>query len=133
MSGNVPVALIFARQLDDDLAGLAKGIEKLLLANSKAPGAAKAVGVVVYVSDDKNAKADLKKFAAKNKLKRLAMTLNLNGSKKYKLNKDARHTVLLYSKKRVEKNFAFSKAISADGVKQILAAAEKSFAGKLNL
>jgi hypothetical protein len=65
---------------------------------------------VVMLSDDDKMEEKLKELVETAKLKKVVLTLDgPAGPPKLKINKDADVTVLLYTKKRVQKNFAFEK------------------------
>lgn len=83
----------------------------------------------VMLSDDDKLEGKLKELAEKENLKKIVLTIdNPSGPSSYKLNKDADVTVVLYTKRKVVKTFAFEKgkmtekdvAAIVDSVKEIL-------------
>src|SRR5207244_76873 len=64
----------------------------------------------VFLSDQEGLDKKLKEFADKEKVKKVALTIdNPAGPPSYKIAKDADVTVLLYVHKRVKANYAFKK------------------------
>jgi hypothetical protein len=114
--------LVFAREIDKDLTGLVKELEKVVAASKKG------VGFVVLMDDDKKGAAEkLKKLAEKEKLKKIALTVNSTGKKSpkgHKVNPKVKHTIIVYEKKKVVHNFALNK-VGADETKKVVAAAKK--------
>ena len=88
---------------------------------------------VVYLNDDQVAgKKTLASFAKTNKLAAVDLTLNKSGSRSprgYKLSSEVKHTVLMYTGKKVVQNFALNK-IDAAVTKKVVAAATEVFASK---
>ena len=120
--------MIFAREISDPLTSLVKKIDAATEKNiSKRMGS-----FVVFLSDDENAKANIKALAAKEHIKRTILTLdNVTGPPYYKIAKDADVTVMLYTRRVVEANFAFRKGeLNAAKVDQIIAALPKILAPK---
>jgi hypothetical protein len=106
MLGNLPVAAVFAREITPGLTSLVKKLEQTASDSSSGK-----MGVfVVLLSDDDKAEAQLKELAEKENLKKVVLTLdNPAGPKGYEIAKEADVTVLLYSQKKVKKNFAYEK------------------------
>jgi hypothetical protein len=90
-------------------------------------GSKQGVGFVVLLDDDKDGAATkLKEFRTKNGVKKVALTVNGGGAKSpggYKLNPKVKHTILVYEKKTVLKNFAVN-ALGAKEIKAIAVAAK---------
>ena len=98
------------------MTGLVKEAEKLVKGNKDS------VGLVVYLTDKKEAPEQLKQFAAKHKIETVALTVNKSGSKApppLKLDAKVKHTILVYKGKKVVHNFAYNK-ITKDDVKQFV-------------
>ena len=82
----------------------------------------------MLLSDEKTKqKAKLKEVAEKNKIQKVALTLNASGKKapgSYKLDPKVKHTILVYEKKKVVHNFAFNK-ISKEDIQKFVAKAKE--------
>jgi hypothetical protein len=104
------------------LTGLVKQVDKVVA------GSKQGIAVVVLLDDKKDAAvAKLKALREKNGLSKVALTVNGGGTKSpggYKLNPAVKHTVLVYTKKKVLHNFA-TNTLSAAEAGQITAAAKK--------
>lgn len=101
------MVLIFTQKADENLAGLVKAIDAIQSKNADLGS------VVVGVSGVKA--ADFEKLQTTHKLTTpLTISEDENGPPKYKLNKDAAVTVVVYKKGGgVHKNFAFKDTTSA--------------------
>jgi hypothetical protein len=113
--------LIFSQKADENLAGLVKSIDEVQKSNSK-------LGTVVVGVSGVEA-ADFEKLQEVHKLTTpLAVAVDKDGPKAYKLNKEAAVTVLVYKKGgNISKNFAFKDTKSAlEKAKEIAAAAEEA-------
>ena len=65
---------------------------------------------VVFLSDDDKLETSLKQLTEKSKFKKLVVSLdNAQGPPKYKINKDADVTVVLYTDRTVKANYSFAK------------------------
>src|SRR5437660_6647575 len=99
--------MIFAREISDPLTSLVKKIDAATVKNNE-----KSMGsFVVFCSDDEALEKNLKKLAEKEKLEKIALTIdNPAGPDKYKIAKDADITVVLYvgqyNKGAVKANYA---------------------------
>lgn len=122
--GSKPVALVLTREIDKGLASLVKAIDTLCKENTKT-----GAFVVVLGKDDKGAEEKLKKLASEHGIK-IPLTINKDSGaeKKLKVNPKAKHTVLIYKKKKVVASFGASELSDAT-VKEIAAAAKKCFQG----
>ena len=112
------MVLIFTQKADDNLAGLVKAVDEVQTKNADLGT------VVVGVSGVKP--ADFEKLQTTHKLTTpLTIAEDEHGPAKYKLNKEAAVTVLVYKKGgTVYKNFAFKDTKSAnEKAKEIAAAA----------
>jgi len=112
------VVLIFSQKADENLASLVKAVDEVQKNNEK-------LGTVVVgvsgVSD-----ADFEKLQSTHKLTTpLTVAVESDGPKRYKLNKEAAVTVLVYQKGgKIAKNFAFKDTKAAsEKAKDIAAAA----------
>jgi hypothetical protein len=114
------VVVIFTQKADDNLAGLVKAVDEVQKNNEK-------LGTfVVGVSGVEE--ADFEKLQATHKLTTpLTVARDKDGPPRYKLNKEAAVTVVVYKKGgTVEKNFAFKDTKSAvEKAKEIAEAANE--------
>jgi hypothetical protein len=112
------VVLIFTQKADEDLAKLVKAVDEVQKTNAK-------LGTVV-VGVSGVASADLEKLQSTHKLTTpLTVAEDKDGPERYKLNKDAAVTVLVYKKGgAISKSFAFKDTKSAaEKAKEISTAA----------
>ncbi len=103
-----PVVCIFTRTLSDDLASLLKQVDDKIVINKDQQMNA----FVVYLTDDREkAQEELKALAAKHKIPNIRLTLpdTVMGPKNYKIAPEAEVTVLMWSKRKVRVNHAFTK------------------------
>jgi hypothetical protein len=124
MYGIAPVALVFARDLDDQLAGLAKEIDTIAAGTKNN---SKALFAFLTPAPDKLAPA-LEKLAADKSLK-IPLTIPAGVKEtadKYKIPDDIQVMVVLYEKKAVTQVLAYKKAdFTKKAVEEIIAAAKK--------
>jgi hypothetical protein len=100
------VVMIFAREVSTPLTSLVKKVNEETNKNSTA----KMGSFVVFCSDAENLDKQLKELAEKEKLDKTILSIdNPAGPKGYEVAKEADITVVLYTKKKVEANFAFKK------------------------
>lgn len=113
------VVLIFTQKADENLASLVKSVDAIQKGNAKLGTVVVGVGGV--------AGADLEKLQTTHKLTTpLTVAVDANGPAKYKLNKDAAVTVLVYKKGgMISKNFAFASTKEAAASAKDIAAAAK--------
>jgi hypothetical protein len=98
--------MVFAKETSDGLTSLVKKLDKATAANKSCS----AGSFVVFLSDDKDLEAKLKKLAEKEHLENTVLTIdNPAGPKDMKIAKDADVTVVVYLKKEAKANFAFRK------------------------
>jgi hypothetical protein len=107
--------MIFAREVSDSLTGLVKKIDATTAKNSEC----KMGSFVVFLSDEEGLENKLKELADKEKLEKIALTIdNRGGPKNYHIAKDADITVVLYrgsyNKGAVKANYAFKKGEMKD-------------------
>jgi len=115
------VVLVFTQKADENLATLVKAVDEVQKNNAK-------LGTVV-VGVSGVAAADFEKLQTTHKLTTpLTVAEDKDGPEKYKLNKDAVVTVLVYKKGgAISKTFAFKDTKSAaEKAKEIAAAAEEA-------
>ena len=99
--------MIFARDLSDPLASLAKKIDAATDKNSEC----KMGSFIVFLNDDESIDKKLKELADKEHLEKISLATlsNKAGPEAYKIAKDADVTVVLYHKNKCEANYAFKK------------------------
>ena len=106
MNGNNPVAMIFAREITDDLTSLVKKID----AETGKNKSARMGSFVVFLSNDEGMEEKLKDLVKKEGLKHTILTLdNPAGPRAYNITKDADVTVVLYTQRAVKANHAYKK------------------------
>lgn len=104
--------MIFARDLSDPLASLAKKIDAATDKNSEC----KMGSFIVFLNDDEGLDKKLKDLADKEHLEKISLATlsNKAGPEAYKIAKDADVTVILYHKNKCEANYAFKKGEMTD-------------------
>jgi hypothetical protein len=101
-----PVAMVFARQVDNNLTMLIKKLDAEVGKNK----AAHMGGFVVLLTDDQNAEKQLKKIADEHGIKNISLAVdNPAGPPKYNVAREADITVVLYNKQKVQANHTFTK------------------------
>lgn len=101
-----PAVVVFARNLDDSLAKLVAGMDKALADNKKA----ELRGWVTFLNEDQTAFDPLVvDWAKKHAIRNVPMAVfeDVVGPPTYKLNRDADVTILLFTKHKIMRNFAF--------------------------
>jgi hypothetical protein len=101
-----PAVIVFARHLDDSLAKLVAGIDKMLADNKKA----ELRGWVTFLHEDQTAfDPQVVDWAKKQAIRNVPMAVFEDpvGPPTYKLNRDAEVTVILFNKHKVVNNFAY--------------------------
>ena len=110
------------REIDKDLTSLVKEADKVVAASEKG------AGVLVLFSNEKaQIKEKLKDVAKRNKIEKVALTINGTGKKApkdLKIDPKVKHTILVYEKKKVVYNFAFNK-ISKEDIQKFVAKAKE--------
>jgi len=106
-NGDNPVAMIFARSMDDkNLIALMKKIDAATADNTDC----KMGSFVVFCTDDDKAEKGLAELVKKEDYKKLVVSVdNPAGPKEYIVAKDADITVVLYTDRAVKANYAFEK------------------------
>ncbi len=104
--------MIFARDLSDPLASLAKKIDAATDKNSEC----KMGSFIVFLNDDEGIDKKLKDLADKEHLEKISLATlsSKSGPEAYKIAKDADVTVILYHKNKCEANYAFKKGELTD-------------------
>ena len=106
--------MIFARDLSDPLASLAKKLDAATVKNSDN----RMGSFIVFLNDDEDIDKKLKDLADKKHLSKIALAVMANKAgpspKTYKIDKDADVTVVLYNKNKCEANYAFKKGEMTD-------------------
>jgi hypothetical protein len=101
--------MVFARDLSDPLASLAKKLDAATVKNSSAHMGS----FIVFLNDDEKLDKKLKDLADKDHLTKIALATMANEAgpdpKSYKIAKDADVTVVLYHKNKCEATYAFKK------------------------
>jgi hypothetical protein len=121
--------MIFAREISDGLTSLVKKIDEATVKNSKA----KMGSFVVVCNDDEKMEGKLKDLAKKEGLKKLVLSLvdRKAGPGGYTLHPDADVTVVLYTKRKTQAQFAYKKGELKDkDVEEILEALPKILPAK---
>ncbi|MFV1967614.1 MAG: hypothetical protein ACC628_19465 [Pirellulaceae bacterium] len=112
---------MFARELTDDLASLAKEIDTVIAKNEDK----KMSGFLVLLSEDPDAdESKLVAFAEQHGIKNLPLTLfdGVAGPPNYNLSEDADVTVTMWVNRKVQVNHAFAKGdLNAAAIKQVVA------------
>jgi hypothetical protein len=123
VNGANPVAMIFAREVNDGLTSLVKKLDKATDKNSDC----RMGSFVVFCSDQEGLEQKLKDLAEKEKLRRIVLTIdNPAGPEEYHVAKDADVTVVLYTKQKVKANYAFKKGeMKAEDIDKIVSEVSK--------
>ena len=103
-NGTNPVAMIFARETNPEVAKLIKKIDAATVAHQDA----KMGSFVVFLGDSDELSKQLKGMVAKEGIKSCVLSVdNPAGPEAYKVAKDAAVTVVLYTQHTVKANYAF--------------------------
>jgi hypothetical protein len=117
-----PAVVVFARHLDDQLAKLVAGVDKLLADNKKA----ELRGWVTFLHEEQTAfDPQVVDWAKKHAIRNVPMAVFEDpvGPPTYKLSSDADVTVILFTKHKVVNNFAFRNGeLTDDRVAEVLKA-----------
>lgn len=113
----------FAKTPDDNLASLAKELDKAVAANSEK----KLAAVLNFTGEATDEyKAKVKEFVEKNDLKNTAVMVT-SDAERMKVADSAQVTVMHYKGKQVKYNYSTEKPeLPADAVKQIVAGVDKT-------
>lgn len=119
--------MVFAKNNAASLAGLAKKLDKLVAEKKDS----KLTSVVNIMADEPDkAKEEVAKFAEKNELSNVAVTVaDEKGAKNFKINPEADVTVMIYRDKKVTANHAVQAGkLDEKTIAAIVADAEKATA-----
>jgi hypothetical protein len=123
--GSQPVVSIFARKIDDNVTKLVKEIDGVV---GKHRDERMAAFVVLLTDSPDDAEGQLKKVASDNKIGHTPLTVfeNTVGPAKYKINKDADVTVMMWVESDVKVNHAFAAdALNADAISKVVSDTQK--------
>ncbi len=110
-NGSNPVAMIFAREPNENLTKLITKIDACTAKNDDC----KMGSFVVFCSADKNLEKELKTMCSETKLKKTVLSIdNPAGPEGYNVAKDADVTVVLYVNRKAKANFTFKKGEMKD-------------------
>lgn len=106
--GGRPVAAIFTREINDDLAGLVKKLDEAVEKNEDKQLKS---FVVLLTNDPDQDEKKLEDIAKKHEIKSVPLTMfdGVTGPETYKISKDAETTVLLWKGLTVKSNHAYAK------------------------
>ena len=105
-NGDNPVAMVFAREVNEPVTKLIKKLDACTGKHSDASMGS----FVVFLSDSEGLAKELKEVAEKQELKHTILSIdNAAGPKAYNVDKDADITVVLYTAHEVKANYAFKK------------------------
>lgn len=117
--GAKPVAAVFTREINDEVAALVKEIDAKVGENKDK----KMCAFVVLLTDDADAGAKkLSKLAEEQKIKNVPLTVfdGTAGPADYKISKDAAVNVMMWNKSKVKVNHAFAAGkLTADDAKKV--------------
>ena len=122
-NGNNPVAMIFARDLNEPVTKLIKKIDAATVEHADA----KMGSFVVFLNDNEDLQKKAKEVAENESIKKCVLSIdNPAGPKGYDVSKDADVTVVLYVKKNVKANHAFKKGeLNDEAIDKIVADVKK--------
>jgi hypothetical protein len=106
--GGRPVAAIFTREINDELAGLVKKLDEAVDKNKDK----QLQSFVILLTNDPDAdEKKLEALAQKHDIKSVPLTMfdGVTGPETYKISKDAETTVLLWKGLTVQSNHAYAK------------------------
>ena len=117
--GAKPVAVVFTREITEEVAALVENIDKKVGENKDKNMCA----FVVLLTDDAEAGAkELTKLKEEKKIANTPLTVfdGTAGPEAYKISKDAAVSVMMWNKQRVQVNHAFADAkLAEDDVKKV--------------
>jgi quercetin dioxygenase-like cupin family protein len=127
--GSNPVAMIFARQVNESVLELTKRLDGETAKNKKA----RMGSVAVFLSDDESLPDALNALAKKEGIKTVPLTVLHNpvGPTRYEIAKEADVTVVLYVRNKVVANHAFRKGeLTSNATDAIIADVRKILPAK---
>src|SRR5262249_32308711 len=109
--GPKPGVLVFARELNDEVASLIKRLDDEFVKNNAVKDRAKkGHAVVVLLSDDDALESKVKDFGDRRKIRQVTVAIDQTaGPPKWKLSPDADVTIILYDRSKVTRNFALKR------------------------
>jgi quercetin dioxygenase-like cupin family protein len=109
--GPKPGALVFARDLNEQVASLIKRLDDELAKNKAVKAKVKeGHALVVLLSDDDALESKLKDFADKRDIKQVTVGIDRSpGPPKWKLSREAEVTIILYESFKVTRNYALKR------------------------
>ena len=120
---------IHAREITDELTSLVSQLDKLVSPAAPAGRSGSTHAFVVFLTDDPDAlEPKLAEVAKKAKLKNTPLTIydGIAGHPDYKVTKDAEVTIMMWTNRKVDVNFAFAKGeLDKDAIAKIVEAAKK--------
>jgi hypothetical protein len=122
-NGNNPVAMVFAREPNENLVKLMKALDAETVKNSDK----KMGSFAVFCNDSEGLSTKLADLAKTQELKKFTLAIdNPTGPAPYNISKDADITVVLYTKSKVVANYTFKKGeFKAADVEKIVSAVSK--------
>lgn len=122
--GNQPVVSIFAKEMNDEVAALAKELDGVVAKNRDQ----RMAGFVVVMSDKaESARPSLTEVAKKHKIEQLPLTTfdGTNGPDGYKINPKADVTVMMWVEGKVTSSHAFNKGeLTKDAISKVVKASD---------
>ena len=117
-NGDNPVAMIFARETNDQLVSLITKLDAETVKNADK----KMGSFAIFCNDSEALPAKLKTLAEKQNLKKFTLAVdNPTGPEPYNIAKDADVTVVLYNKSKVIANYTFKKGeLNAASIEKIV-------------
>ncbi|MBI4604625.1 MAG: hypothetical protein HY721_21905 [Planctomycetes bacterium] len=116
---------MFAREINGPFTGLVKELDKAVAAGKSSD----LKGFVVFLTDNRDKlEPQVAELAKKEKIENIPLTIveGVAGPEKFKIDKSAEVTVMLYSRQEAKANFSFEKGkLDEKATKEILAALPK--------
>ena len=120
---------IHAREITDELTSLVSQLDKLVSPAAPAGRSGNTHAFVVFLTDDPDALGPkLTEVATKAEIKNTPLTIydGIAGHPDYKVSKDAEVTIMMWTDRKVDVNFAFGKGeLDKDAIAKIVEAAKK--------
>jgi hypothetical protein len=105
-NGTNPVAMVFAREVNEPLTQLIKKLDAAVEQNKDS----KMGSFVVFLGDSQDMEPKLKELADREKLQHVVLSIdNPAGPEEYKVARQADVTVVLYTNHKVKSNYAFAR------------------------
>ena len=120
---------IHAREITDELTSLVSQLDKLVSPAAPAGRSGSTHAFVFFLTDDPDElEPKIAAAAEKAKLKNTPLTIydGIAGHPDYKVSKDAEVTIMMWTNRKVDVNFAFGKGeLDKDAIAKIVEAAKK--------